>query len=229
MNNKQSKVVIYGGNGFVGTHIAKKLAYLDKTNVVCVSRRGHKPLHLTKNTWSERVRWCKGDASEPQQKTLKNASVLISTVGAAPLPTLSKASFDKQLFANGTCNEHLIQSAQDAGIKRLILLGASIPWVMQHNFFAYAKGKKISLEAAKRFAEQSDQHQALVLQPGAIYGKRYLANGKAIPLDWFMKPMALIMPSQFTDINRISERVHDAVSQADDYTPGLTVLGPKEI
>jgi len=223
------KVLIYGGNGFVGTHVARRLAYADGVCVACLSRSGHKPTYLKKYTWSENIRWTKGDASQPDQALLQKTDVLISLVGAAPLPTFSKAAYEQQLFANGTSNINLINTAREAGIKRLILVGASIPWIMRSDMFAYAKGKQLSLEAAKEFATTSDQHQALVLQPGAIYGKRRLTNGKVIPLDLFMKPMSWVMPSHFTDLNKISERIANAVTHSESHAKGLTVLGPKEI
>ena len=229
MSNKNLKVLIYGGNGFVGTHTAKRLAYEKGVCTACLSRTGHKPLYLTKQTWSESIRWCKGDANQADTSLLSKVDIVISTVGAAPLPTFSKAAYDKQLLINGESNVNLINSAQESGVKRLILMGASIPWLLRSNAFAYAKGKQLSYEAAKKFAEQSDEHQALILQPGAIYGKRHLNSGKVIPLDLFMKPMAFVMPSHFTDINKITERISDAVLHPENYSNGLTVLGPREI
>lgn len=229
MSNNNLKVLIYGGNGFVGTHTAKRLAYEDGVYTACLSRTGHKPLYLTKQTWSERIRWRKGDANQADTALLSKADIVISTVGAAPLPTFTKAAYEQQLLINGTSNVNLIKVAQESGVKRLILMGASIPWPLKNNGFAYAKGKQLSHEAADQFAKLSDQHQALVLQPGAIYGKRHLTSGKVIPLDVFMKPMAFVMPSHFTDINKITERITDAVLRPENYSSGLTVLGPREI
>jgi len=229
VSDKKLTIQIYGGNGFVGTHLAKRLAYADDLCVACLSRTGHKPTYLSNHTWSENIRWCKGDASQPDVDLLEKANVVISLVGAAPLPTFSKAAYQRQLFTNGTSNVNLINAARDVGVKRLIVVGAAIPWLIRNDFFAYAKGKQISLDAAKSFAKTSDEHQALVLQPGAIYGKRRLVNGTVIPLDLFMKPMAFVMPSQFTDINKITERIAQSVLNPEAMSKGLTVLSAKEI
>ena len=221
-------VTIYGGNGFVGTHIAEQLADEQDLCVCCVSRTGHKPLYLHGQAWGEKVRWCKGDASNPDVKLLAKTDVLITTVGAPPLPTFSDQAYQQQLLTNGTVNVQLISAALEQGVQRIIVLGAHIPALLRRDSFAYAKGKQQVLDAAVNFAKQSPQHSALVLQPGAIYGKRHLGNGKVIPLDWLMKPLACVLRGQFNDVNKISARVVEAIHNRQNYL-GLTVLRPKQI
>ena len=97
------KVAIYGGNGFVGSHIARELSKHDICTV-CVSRTGHKPLHLHDKSWSESVRWCKGDASKPNTDFLKSVDAVVVCLGSAPLPTFSQAAYEQAVFMNGTSN-----------------------------------------------------------------------------------------------------------------------------
>jgi len=200
------RVVVYGGNGFVGTRVARCLA---EKNIytVCVSRTGHKPVHLKDQPWSENVRWCKGDASEPHPDLLESASVLITLVGSPPLPTLTKDAFEHQVFMNGTTNVNAIRAAGTAGIKKVILLGAKIPLPLRSDRFGYTKGKRLALEAAKAFSELSSEHRAAVLQPGAIYGTRHLATGKSLPLGTVMKPLSFIMPWQFISVDQVAKRI----------------------
>ena len=171
-----AKIVVYGGNGFVGTHVARALLARDVCTV-CLSRTGHKPLHLGDQQWSESVRWCKGDASQPDTQLLQRLDGLITLVGSPPLPTFSKQAYDEQVFANGTTNANAIKGAGEAGIKRVVLLGAQLPFFMRRESFGYAQGKKIAMQAAKDFSELSSEHRAIVIQPGMIYGRRYLKSG----------------------------------------------------
>lgn len=223
-----TKVVIYGGNGFVGTRVAQALSQLN-TCTVCLSRTGHKPLHLKDDKWSERVRWCKGDASDADQQLLASADVLICLVGSAPLPTLSKQAYAQQLFMNGTTCVNAIESAAQAGIKRVVLLGAKIPLPLRTDFFAYSKGKNLALEAARKFAQLSDQHSAIVLQPGAIYGKRHLSNGRVVPLDWFMGPLAKIMPWQFISVDAVAKKIAHAATELAPYEGTFTLISNSQI
>ena len=227
--NKEAdiKVAIYGGNGFVGTHVSKYLAQR-KISTVALSRTGHKPLHIKDQQWSESVRWCKGDASTPDAKLLQTVDVLVLLVGSPPLPTFSKESYDRQVFMNGTTNVNAIKGATDAGVKRIVLVGARIPWPINTDKFGYAKGKRLALEAAQEFAKQSEQHSATVIKPGAIYGKRYLSNGKVVPLDWFMAPMAKLMPWQFVSVDAIANRIASIAIEHGDAS-GLTIIENSDI
>lgn len=206
--NTHFKVAIYGGNGYVGTRVCEQLSKKG-VSTVALSRTGHKPLHIKDTKWSESVRWCKGDASKPDTKLLEQVDVLVLLVGSAPLPTFSKESYDHQVFMNGTTNVNAIEAAADAGIKHVILLSAKIPWPINTDKFGYAKGKRLAENAAQTFAELSHQHSATVLKPGAIYGKRYLSNGKVVRLDWFMSPLSKIIPWQFVSVGAVASRIAD--------------------
>jgi len=222
------KVVVYGGNGFVGTRVAEQL-FRSGVCTVCLSRTGHKPLHLKDEEWSQKVRWCKGDASEPSTQLLSTADVLITLVGAAPLPTFSKQAYEEQVFMNGTTNVNVIQAAGEAGVKRVVLLGAKIPLPLRTEYFGYAKGKKLALQAAKQFSELSDQHSAVVIKPGVIYGTRYLLSGKSIALGKVFKPMSYVMPWQFVSVEQVAKRIVDAALSASPYHGKFTEIQHKNI
>lgn len=223
-----TKIVVYGGNGFVGTHIAKELSESDACTV-CLSRTGHKPLHLKDDQWSEKIRWCKGDASEPDEQLLQRMDVLICLVGSPPIPTFSKQAYEQQVFMNGSSSVTLIEKAQQAGIKRIILLGAKIPYLLQSDSFGYAKGKRMALDAAKEFAAAAPENQATVLQPGAIYGTRHLDNGKALRLDWFMRPLAVLMPWQFVSVQRVAQRIANIALSDVPQDPRMQVISNRDI
>lgn len=206
VHENTKKIVVYGGNGFVGTHVAEALLSRGAC-IACLSRSGHKPLHLKDQKWSESVRWCKGNALAPDTDLLERVHGMISLVGSAPLPTLSSDAYEAQVAANGETNASAIKAAGDAGIKRIILVGAKLPFFLRSDRFGYAKGKRIAMEAAKAFSELSNEHRAIVLQPGIIFGKRFLKNGKAVALDTFFKPVSHILPGQFVCVERLAERI----------------------
>lgn len=226
-NSKSARsVAIYGGNGFVGVHVAKELVE-NNFDVICISRTGHKPLHLKDEKWSERARWCKGDAAEPSQECLKQVDVVISTVGSAPTPTFSKTAFDQKVFENGVCNSQLIKAASKAGIKTVVLLGAKIPWPLNSKHFAYAKGKKMAQEAAENFTQHSSSHSALVLKPGVVLGKRVIGNGKIIPLDTLFYPFKLLMPWQFVSAEKVAKRICLELTENTDTDATPPIISPR--
>ncbi len=228
MNDKRKKVIVYGGNGFVGTHSAEQLT-LAGADVVCLSRSGHKPIHLKDQAWTDHVRWCKGDASDADVELLATADAMVCSVGSPPIPTLSQKAFDQQLFMNGTCCINAIESAKQAGVKRVVLMGAQVPFPLRTERFAYYKGKQQALAAAENFANASEQHGAVVLQPGMITGRRPLANGRSIRLDWLTAPVSPLMPWQFVNVERVAKRVAEAALQDQPYTGHCTVIRNRDI
>ena len=187
----QRPVIVLGGNGFVGTHIIEQLASRGQV-CIAVSRTGAAPAQLLHQSpeWIHRVEWVKGDAANLDPTLLEGARALVSTIGSPPLPTFSEAAKDRQSYANGTVNQLAIEAAGRAGLRRLILINAHIPKCLQSNSFGYYLGKTVALNAAREFAQQSPGHRAVVFKPSGIYGVRYTRSGRAIPLHWFMAPIA---------------------------------------
>lgn len=222
-----TKIIIYGGNGFVGTHVAQALA--GRACVVCLSRSGHKPLHLKDAAWSEQVRWCKGDAADPDEKLLASADVLICLVGAAPLPTFSEQAYQEALHQNGITNRNAIHAAAQAGVQRVILLGAKIPWPMNSKYFAYAEGKRIAFAAAEDFSQRDSAHSAVVLQPGIIYGTRHRPDGRPIRLAPIMKPFAKVLPGHFVAVEHLANQIAELALSPADSLPNFRVIRNRDI
>lgn len=209
MDKKQKRIIVYGGNGFVGTHVAEQLVARG-ARVTCASRSGLRPVNLANSDWADSVEWIKSDAGKADPALLSNFEIMISSIGSPPLPTFSQPAYDKQLSINGTCNVKAIESGARAGIKRLVLVGAKIPKFLQGDSFAYAKGKRIALEAAQTFSTLSDEHRATVVQPGAIFGTRYTPSGTKIPLGVIMGPAAKLFGSQLIAVEKLAKRIVDS-------------------
>lgn len=227
-NNDPIKAVVYGGNGFVGTRVARQLSERDVATV-CVSRTGHKPIHLKDEEWSQSVRWCKGDASDPAIPLLESASILITLVGSPPLPTFSKQAYQQQVFMNGTTNANVIRAAGDAGIRRVVLLSAKIPLPLRGDWFGYSKGKHLAEQAALEFSQLSPEHRVTVFKPGVIYGTRHLANGKSMPLGTVMKPLSYFMPWQFVSVDQVAIAIVDAALNKQSSKDPFTIINHSDI
>ena len=184
-------IIIFGGNGFVGTEIARQLT-AQGIKAIAVSRKGTMPAHLQQGNeqWPQQVDWRCGDATQPHDDLPTDAQAVICLVGSPPVPTFSQSAFEQQLYNNAVPNCKAIEWAQQKGIQHIVLLAAHLPAVLQRDGFGYYLGKQRSIEAAKSFANTSAQHSAAVLMPSGIYGKRHTTSGKAIPLDCVMKPIA---------------------------------------
>lgn len=203
------RIIIYGGNGFVGTQAAKTLI-LQGADVTCVSRTGDQPAQLLAQEWANRVTWVRGDADNPNTELLGAHQVLISTIGAPPIPTFTQQGYAKSLHTNGEVNARAIEAAGQVGIKRLVLLGAKLPAAINGDWFAYAKGKAMAMQAAEQFSQLSDAHSAVVIQPGGIVGRRHTKNGRALPIDVVLSPVSKLMPSQLISVDKVAQCIADA-------------------
>ena len=228
LDNPLKNIAIYGGNGFVGSHIAQSLVERGQ-HVTCVSRRGAVPTHLEQHPWAQKVTWLAGDAGAADPDLLSRQDAIITTVGAPPLPTFSKAAFDQSVYTNGQANRLLFEAAHIAGTQRAILIGAKIPPFLQQPWFAYATGKKLAFDAALEFSTQSADNSAVVIQPGGIFGTRYTSNGTAIPLGTVMGPMAKLVPSQLVSVSRLADCAADAAMCLRAMETNFTVIAHTEI
>lgn len=92
-------VVVFGGNGFVGTSILRVLR-TRKIPCISVSRSGVKPAHLKNEAWAEEVVWAKGDAlvRDSFSSLMKDASAVVIAVGTPPVPFVDE---NWQVMMNG--------------------------------------------------------------------------------------------------------------------------------
>lgn len=221
VQNTSLHCVLYGGNGFVGTAIAKTL--VDRgCKVSVVSRTGEMPNHLYFSgvAWAKSVDWLAGDALSPDTSLVASADVVVTLIGSPPLPTMSVGARRLQQFTNGEPNAKVIRTAKEQGVPKIILMAADIPVWMQTKKFGYYMGKEQSIDAAKQFADELGW-SAAILYPTGIYGKRHTKSGTAIPLDWVMRPVALcqrampkalssMLPPTLVSVEQVAQATADA-------------------
>ena len=223
-----STVVLFGGNGFVGTEVAHQLV-AQGLRVVAVSRTGTMPVHLQNgdSDWPKQVEWLAGDATQPDPALLADAQTVVLLVGSPPLPTFSQSAFEQQRDNNALPNCRAIEAAAEAGVTHIVLLSAYIPAALQRQSFGYYVGKQQSLAAAEQFASTSSQHGATVLKPSGIYGVRYTPSGRAIPINSVMKPIAALqqclpsslqslLPATLVSVQSVAAAVVAAVNNSND-------------
>jgi len=232
------KVILFGGNGFVGTAIAQKLVEQNITPI-CVSRTGTMPVHLEESDWVQKAQWIEGNARNPDMQLLSAARAVVTLVGSPPVPTFSKKAYNQQLMMNSEPNLAVIEAVAKSEVSRLVLIGAHIPTIMRTDKFAYAKGKRLCEEAACKLVEESNQHSAVVLKPSGIYGSRYTKTGKAINIGSVMRPIARLqsvvpegvrsyLPETLVSVNAVAAAA--AVACLDkQYAHKFTLLTNQEI
>jgi hypothetical protein len=69
----------------------------------------------------------------------------------------------------------------------------------------------------------------VVLQPGMIYGRRYLESGKAIPLDKIFKPFSWLMPWQFVSVEKVASRIADELLCEDSNRDQFMIIKNSQI
>jgi nucleoside-diphosphate-sugar epimerase len=238
-NHTNAHIVIFGGNGFVGTNIAQRLVEKE-VPTTCVSRTGTRPVHLENQPWADKIHWIGGDATDPDMELVQSATTVVTLVGSPPIPTLGRKAYNHQVHMNSEANIRVIDTAERTGVKRVVVMGAHIPFPIRTDKFGYSKGKRLSFEAAQAFADISPEHSAVVLQPSAIIGTRYNPKGKAIPLDAFMGPvirfqrfwpgwMQRLLPESMVKVEEVARMAVHASLSSTPYEGCFTVISNRQI
>jgi len=192
----ETRAVIFGGNGFSGTAIAKRFVE-EGLYVSCVSRSGHMPAHLQngseQNAWAQKVDWLEGDAAKPDLGLLSACDIVVTTVGSPPIPTVTKSGFDAQYHANGAANIALLNACANTQPKHIIILSANIPAPLRYSKFAYYRGKQDLIDTAYELFIDTDT-RVTILKPSVIYGQRHTKSGLGIPLGMMKYPSKLLKP-----------------------------------
>ncbi|KAL0910260.1 hypothetical protein M5K25_021223 [Dendrobium thyrsiflorum] len=173
------KILVLGGNGFVGSHVCKE-AVQQGFSVSSFSRSGRSSIQ---ESWADSVVWHQG--SLLVQDSLKNAmndvSAVVSCVGGF-------GSYSHMYKINGTANINAIRTAAEQGVKRFVYISAADFGLVNYLLRGYYDGKRAAeAELLSKFT-----YGGVILRPGFIYGTRQV-GGMKIPLGVIGSPLEMIL------------------------------------
>ncbi|CAA6667037.1 unnamed protein product [Spirodela intermedia] len=179
---KTERIVVLGGNGFVGSAICKA-AISKGIEVVSVSRSGKASYS---DSWVDQVTWVVGDAFYLNwDEVLVGATAVVSTLGGF-------GSEEQMKKINGEANVLAVGAAKDFGVPKFILIS-----VHDYNLpsFLLSSGYFTGKRSAESEVLSKYPNSGVVLRPGFIYGKRKV-DGYEIPLDLnFTRPLSSLPAS----------------------------------
>ncbi|EOA36955.1 hypothetical protein CARUB_v10009888mg [Capsella rubella] len=178
---KSERVVVLGGNGFVGSAICKA-AISDGIEVISVSRSGRPNFQ---DSWLDQVTWVTGDVFYLNwDEVLLGATAVVSTIGGF-------GNEEQMKRINGEANVIAVNAAKDFGVPKFVLITVHDynlpPFILSSGYFT---GKRnAEAELLSKYPTSG-----VVLRPGFIYGKRKV-NGIEVPLDLVGEPLDKIYES----------------------------------
>lgn len=173
------KLLVFGGNGFVGSHICKE-ALEHGLSVASMSRSGRSSIN---EAWADRVSWHQGDLFSPEtiKDALDGVSSVISCVGGF-------GSNSYMYKINGTANMNAIRAAAEKGVKRFVYISAADFGVVNYLLQGYYEGKR----AAETELLTKFPYGGVILRPGFIYGTRRVGSMK-LPLSVIGSPLEMVL------------------------------------
>ncbi|CAL0305743.1 unnamed protein product [Lupinus luteus] len=173
------KLLVLGGNGFVGSHICREA--LDRgLTVASLSRSGKSSLH---DSWANNIAWYKGNilSTDSFKEALNGVTAVISCVGGF-------GSNSYMYKINGTANINAIRAAAEQGVKRFVYISAADFGIVNYLLQGYYEGKRAAeTELLTRFP-----YGGIILRPGFIYGTRSVGSAK-IPLGLIGSPLEMVL------------------------------------
>lgn len=162
------KLLVLGGNGFVGSHVCKE-ALVQGLSVSSLSRSGRSSIH---EAWADKVVWHQGNLLLPDslKDVMNGVTAVISCVGGF-------GSNSHMYKINGTANINAIRAASEQGVKRFVYISAADFGIVNYLLQGYYEGKRAAeAELLTKFT-----YGGVILRPGFIHGTRQVGSMK-IPL-----------------------------------------------
>ncbi|KAB2027894.1 hypothetical protein ES319_D05G064100v1 [Gossypium barbadense] len=173
------KLLVLGGNGFVGSHICRE-ALNRGLAVASLSRSGGSSLH---DSWAKNVTWHKGNllSFDSWKEALDGVTSVISCIGGF-------GSNSYMYKINGTANINAIRAAGDKGVKRFVYISAADFGLANYLLKGYYEGKR----AAETELLTKFPYGGVILRPGFIHGTRTVGSMK-LPLGVIGSPLEMVL------------------------------------
>lgn len=173
---KNEKILVLGGNGFVGSAICRA-AVEQGIEVVSLNRSGRPSTYY--EPWIDDVTWISGDIfTMDWTKALEGVDTVISCVGGF-------GTNEQMEKINGDATVTAVNNVAGKGVVKFIFISVhdyNLPDFAKNN--GYFNGKRRA--ESRVFEEFPDS--GVVLRPGFIYGKRKVETFE-VPLDIVGKPL----------------------------------------
>lgn len=176
---QNEKILVLGGNGFVGSAVCKS-AVDQGIDVISLNRSGRPPYS---DTWINDVTWLEGDVfSIDWDNILNGVSTVVSCIGGF-------GSNDAMERINGDATIAAVTGVLDSNVERFIFVSVhdyNLPSFALDN--GYFNGKRrAEAQIIAKFPVAG-----VILRPGFIYGTRRV-NSMEIPLDLVGRPLESVL------------------------------------
>ncbi|KAA0064867.1 uncharacterized protein E6C27_scaffold82G001800 [Cucumis melo var. makuwa] len=201
------KLLVLGGNGFVGSHICQEALNRGLT-VASLSRSGRSSI---RDSWANHVIWHQGLipvklliivifvghvmiipqlffplpgnllSPDSLNEAFDGVTAVISCIGGF-------GSNSQMYKINGTANINAIRVASDKGVKRFVYISAADFGLANYLLQGYYEGKR----AAETELLTKFPYGGVILRPGFIYGTRNVGSVK-LPLGVIGSPLEMVL------------------------------------
>ncbi|KAJ7971167.1 NAD(P)-binding rossmann-fold protein [Quillaja saponaria] len=175
------KILVLGGNGFVGSHICREA--IEYGLAVCSLSRSGRPSLCDSWADSESMIWLRGDLLSPDsmKDALSGVTSVISCIGGF-------GSNSHMYRINGTANINAVRAAADQGVERFVYISAADFGLVNYILQGYYEGKR----ATERELLAKYPHGGVILRPGFIHGTRRVGRIK-LPLSVIGAPLEMLL------------------------------------
>ncbi|GAB4825457.1 hypothetical protein Ancab_008330 [Ancistrocladus abbreviatus] len=173
------KLLVLGGNGFVGSHVCKEA--LDRGfSVASLSRSGRPSIN---ESWADKVIWHQGNLLSPDslKDAFNGATSVVSCVGGF-------GSNSYMYKINGTANINAVGVAAEHGTKRFVYISAADFGLANYLLKGYYDGKR----ATEKELFTKFPYGGIILRPGFIHGTRRVGSMK-LPLGVIGSPLEMVL------------------------------------
>jgi len=157
---KTYEVVVFGGNGFVGSQVCKSLVGMG-LKVAAINRSG---APREKEDWMEGVDYIAADVFEPEswRSVMHGAVSVVAAIGG-----FGNYEFMKKV--NGEANILVAEEAAAMGVERMVFVSASFPpFPATIPLRGYIEGKT----AAEEVVREKFPSTHTILKPSVVYGSQ---------------------------------------------------------
>jgi len=190
---KNRKVLITGGNGFIGSYLSDKLSQ-NNFNVVVVDKFDElfrEPIKSIKQ-----IR-CEIDDFDKYSKELKQTEILFH-LAATFSPSSSKEKYKSEIISNLFSSIDLFERAAKSGVRKIVLFSSGGSVYGNHKISKIGEGaqtnpistygiNKLIIEKYLKFFAKKYDFDFLIVRPSNPYGPRQNFDGKQGVISIFLK------------------------------------------